>query len=191
MMSAARAVFNKDPHFLAKVLHAGGVIIFPTDTVYGLGCDADNPQALLKIYQLKRREIGKSFPVLVKDFKMLAEYAVFNSEQRNLIAAARRPTTFILRAKNLSPLVMQRHTAAFRIPRAGWVKKLFRHFDKPIVATSANISRQEPLSDPRNYKAVFVKNTDLIDSVVFDGVNRKKQPSAIINLTKKPYKRLR
>lgn len=191
MMSLEKNVFNKDPKFLAQILNAGGIIIFPTDTLYGLGCDATNPQALLKIYQIKSRQLGKSFPILVKDFKMLLEYAIFNSEQKKAIIKVRRPTTFILKAKNLSPLVMQKHTAAFRIPRIGWVKKIFKYFDKPIVATSANLSGQDPMPNPQNYQTVFAKNTELIDAVAFHGINKKRNPSAIVDLTKRPFKKLR
>ena len=68
---------------IAQVLNGGGVIIFPTETLYGLGCDATNPQALLKIYKIKRRRLGKVFPILVRDFKMLGEYANFNADQKN------------------------------------------------------------------------------------------------------------
>ena len=191
MMFAIKSAFNKDPKFLSQVLNAGGVIIFPTETLYGLGCDATNPQALLKVYQVKGRQLGKSFPVLVRDITMLSEYAIFNQDQKRTIVAAKNPTTFILKAKNLSPLATQKHTAAFRIPRTGWAKKIFRHFDKPLIATSANLSKREPLPDPRIYKETFGKHSDLIDAVVFTGINRKRKPSAIIDLTKRPYKIVR
>jgi len=174
-----------------QILNGGGVIIFPTETLYGLGCDATNPTAILKIYGIKSRPIGKSFPLLVKDFKMLSEYAIFNQTQKKFIASVKKPTNFVLKAKNLSPLVMQKHTAAFRIAKNSWVKNLFRNFDRPIVATSANLSGQPPLSDSRKYKEVFGPKADLIDAAIFKGVNRRTKSSAIIDLTKKPYKVLR
>lgn len=176
---------------VTKILNAGGVIIFPTETLYGLGCDATNPQALLKIYALKKREFGKVFPILVKDFKMLAEYANFNQEQKKFISKTKKPTNFVLKAKNLSPLATKNRTAAFRISTSVWVKKLFRYFDKPIIATSANVAGKEPLSDPRKYQEVFGKDANLIDAVIFSGVNKKKKGSQIIDLTKKPYKIVR
>jgi len=187
---------KKSAHDLAikeivKLLNAGGVIIFPTETLYGLGCDATNPQALLKIYQIKNRPLGKSFPLLVKDFEMLAQYASFNNTQKQIIKSAKVPTNFVLRAKNLSPLVMQKHTAAFRIPKHPWIKKLFRYFDRPLVATSANLSGQPPLADPRKYKEVFGEKASLIDAVVFSGINRKRKGSRIIDLTTKPPRVIR
>ena len=176
---------------VVQVLNAGGVVIYPTETLYGLGCDATNPQALLKIYALKKRQFGKTFPLLVKDIKMLADYAIFNPEQRKFISKIKTPTNFVLKAKNLSPLATKNHTAAFRIAKHSWVKKLFRNFDKPIVATSANISKEDPISDPRNYKEIFGKDSEMIDAVVFTGVNKKKKGSKIVDLTKKPYRVLR
>lgn len=176
---------------IVSILYGGGVIIFPTETLYGLGCDATNPQALLKIYQIKNRPLGKSFPILVKDLKMLADYANFNPEQKKAILAAKKPTNFILKAKNLSPLLTQKKTAAFRIVKHPWVKKLFRYFDRPIVATSANVSSEQPLADPRKYKEVFGVKADLVDAVVFTGVNRRRKPSALIDLTKRPFRVLR
>src|SRR3989338_8715393 len=93
-----------EPKKVSQIIHAGGVVLFPTETLYGLICDATNPQALLKIYQIKGRNFGKAFPILVRDFKMLAEYANFTPEQKKFIQKTKRPTSFVLKAKNLSPL---------------------------------------------------------------------------------------
>lgn len=184
-------IFTKNPETVTQVLNAGGVVIFPTETLYGLGCDATNPQALLKLYAIKQRQLGKTFPLLVRDLKMLAEYASFNAEQKKFIQKNKRPTNFVLKAKNLSPLATHKHTAAFRVASHAWVKKLFRNFDKPIVATSANVTKQDPIADPRGYQETFGKNSELIDAVVFAGINRKKKGSRIVDLTQKPYKILR
>ncbi len=184
-------IFTNKPTEIAKVLNAGGVVIFPTETLYGLGCDATNPQALLKLYAIKQRELGKVFPILIRDFKMLAEYADFRAEQKKIIQKAKQPTNFILKAKNLSPLATLKHTAAFRISKNSFVKKLFQAFDKPLVATSANISKQDPITDPRNYQQSFGRNSELIDAVVFTAINKKKKGSRIIDLTKKPFKIVR
>ncbi|MDP3901499.1 MAG: L-threonylcarbamoyladenylate synthase [bacterium] len=174
-----------------KILNAGGVVIFPTETVYGLICDATNPAALLKIYQIKNRELGKSFPLLVKDFKMLADYAIFGVDQKKIMKSVKKPTNFILKAKNLSPLVMQKHTAAFRISTHSWVKRLFRDFDRPLVATSANLSGKKPISDPRDYLTAFGDRSKLIEAIVSNGINRKTRASAIIDITRKHHKIIR
>ncbi|MDP1719157.1 MAG: L-threonylcarbamoyladenylate synthase [bacterium] len=179
------------PQEITQILNGGGVVIFPTETLYGLGCDATNPQALLKIYQIKSRQIGKAFPIVVKDFNMLADYAQFTPEQKRVMVKAKQLTTFILKAKNLSPLAAVKHTAAFRIAKHRWIKELFRHFDKPIVATSANVSGKDPLRDPRDYKEMFKKTAELIDAVIHAGINKKTKGSRIVDLTKKPYKIVR
>jgi L-threonylcarbamoyladenylate synthase len=184
-------IFTTKPEQVTQVLNAGGVVIFPTETLYGLGCDVTNPQALLKLYKIKQREFGKAFPILVRDFKMLAEYAAFSAEQKKFMQKNKKPTNFVLKAKTLSPLATLKHTAAFRLASAPFVKKIFKTFDKPIVATSANITKQDPLSDPRDYARVFGKDSDLIDAVVFTGINKKKKGSRIIDLTSRPYKVLR
>lgn len=176
---------------VTQILNGGGVVIFPTETLYGLGCDATNPQALLKIYQIKSRAIGKAFPILVKDFNMLSEYAQFTPEQKRVMVKAKKPTTFILKAKNLSPLASIKHTAAFRMAKHRWAKELFRYFDKPIIATSANVSGKDPLRNPADYKEMFKKTADLIDAVIHAGINKKTKGSKIVDLTKKPYKIVR
>lgn len=181
----------KDLRRVIAVLHSGGVIIFPTETLYGLVCDATNPAALLKIFKIKERPLGKSFPILVKDLAMLSDYAAVNPEQKKFIQRAKEPTNFVLKAKHLSPLLMQERTAAFRISKHPGIKKLFSVFDRPLVATSANLSKKLPLADPRKYQEVFGKQANLIDLVVFAGVNRKKNGSKIIDLTEKPYRVLR
>lgn len=176
---------------IISLLNAGGIIIFPTETVYGLGCDAANAQAILKIYQIKGRQLGKSFPLLIKDFQMMTEYAVFNKEQRAYMKKIKSPTSFVLKAKNLSPLIMQNHTAAFRISSHPFAKKLFRYFDRPLVATSANLVGQPPLKDPAKYQEIFGDRASLIDVAVSEGVNKRSKPSRIIDLIKKPYKIIR
>lgn len=176
---------------IAKILNGGGVVIFPTETLYGLGCDATNPQALLKVYQIKSRRIGKAFPILVKDFNMLSDYASFSPDQKRVMQKSKQPTTFILKARNLSPLAAVKHTGAFRLAKHRWIKELFRHFDRPIIATSANLSGKDPLRDPAKYREVFQKTAELIDAVIHAGINKKTKGSKIVDLTKKPYKIVR
>ncbi len=173
-----------DASKIAQILNAGGVVIHPTETVYGLFCDATNPVAVLKVYRIKNRPIGKSFPLLVKDINMLMDYAIVTDKPKKIVKSAKVPTNFIFKAKNLSPLVTQKKTAAFRISKNAKIKKLFQHFDKPIVATSANLAGQKPISDPRIYKEVFGEKANLIDAVVFAGINRKTKGSKIIDMTK-------
>ena len=180
-----------DPKKIAQIINAGGVVILPTETLYGLVCDATNPRALLKIYQIKNRGLGKAFPILVRDFNMLSDYAQFTPEQKKFIQKTKKPANFVLKAKNLSPLVTKKRSGAFRISSSPLVKKLFSGVDKPLVATSANLSGKDPLTDPRKYKEVFGNKSEMIEEVIFKGVNRKKRGSAVIDLTVRPFKVLR
>lgn len=175
----------------AAIIKRGGLIIFPTETLYGLGCDATNKAALKKIYEVKNRPASKAFPILVKDFTMLSYYAVLSDEQKKIIISAKKPTNFVLKAKNIPPSAIYQGTAAFRISSHQWVKKLFRYLGKPLVATSANVSGEKPLSDPRAYEKIFGGKSKLIEAVVFAGINRRKKGSRIIDLTRKPFAILR
>ena len=175
----------------AAIIKSGGLIIFPPETLYGIGCDATNSRGIKKIYSVKNRPAGKSFPILIRDFRMLSQYAFFNAQQKQVIARAKKPTNFILRAKNLPRSAIYKGTAAFRISSHPWIKNLFWHLTKPLIATSANISGAKPLSDPRKYREMFEKKSKLITAVIFSGVNRKTKGSKIVDLTQKPFATLR
>jgi len=168
---------------IVEILKNGGVVIFPTETLYGLFCDATNPKAIAKIFKIKGRPAGKAFPILVKDFVMLAKYARVEKEKIKILKKIwfrKRPTTVILPAKNLPKTATMSGMAAFRISSHPLVKKLFRYFSKPSVATSANLSGQLPIKDSRKYREVFGERARLIDGIVFNGINRKRKGSRIV-----------
>lgn len=172
---------------IAAILKRGGVIIAPTETLYGLMCDAANPRALKKVYRIKNRPAGKAFPILIRDFAMLARYARLTPELKKKLAKiwrGQKPTNVVLMAKNLPQAAMINNTAAFRISSHAKVKELFKYFAKPLIATSANLSGQKPISDPRQYKKIFGGKAKLIDAIIFNGINRKQKGSRIIDLTK-------
>lgn len=127
-----------------SVLKAGGVILYPTDTVWGLGCDATCPDAVERIFEIKRRAEGKSLVVLVSDADMIGRYVREIPEMAvNLIEVNDRPMTLIYPgALNLAPgVVAEDGSAAIRIPSSSdFCVSLIRRFGKPIVSTSANFS---------------------------------------------------
>ncbi len=176
---------------LLRTLKKGGVAIFPTETVYGLGCDATHLQALAQVYEIKNRPPGKAFPILVKDIEMLKKYAELDEDQHDKIFSAKEPTTFVLKARNLPRLAMENGTAAFRIASHPLMQDVLSRLNKPVVATSANDSDRPVLSDPRKYEDMFGAKAKLIHTVIFDGVNRKTKGSRIVDLTSRPYKILR
>lgn len=126
-----------------EVLIEGGVLIYPTDTIWGIGCDATRAEAVQKIYRMKRREESKSLVILVSDWDMLEDYIdVMPRGVREFLMGASRPTTVIYKRPMglASNVVAADDTVAIRIVEEEFCKALIRKFGKPIVSTSANYS---------------------------------------------------
>lgn len=146
-----------------NTLKSGGIILYPTDTVWGIGCDATNPAAVDKIYRLKQRDDSKSMIVLVDLPGRIPSYVDEVPEVAwDLIELAEKPLTIIYqRAKNLAPnLIAPDGSIGIRVVRHDFCQKLILQFGKPIVSTSANISGQP-----------FPKNFAEIDEVIKSGVD--------------------
>lgn len=126
-----------------EVLKVGGVILYPTDTVWGLGCDATNAEAIEKIVSIKGRDSGKNLLILVKDEDMLKDYVEQIPEKAlQILKTATQPTTIIYpKAKNLPiHLLSGNESIGIRIPNHEFCQNLLSEYGKPIVSTSANIS---------------------------------------------------
>ena len=144
------------------ILKAGGIILYPTDTVWGIGCDATNPEAVAKVYALKKRADSKSLITLVADMDMIGKYVkVIPEVAINLIEVNDKPMTIVYPgAVNLaSNLIAGDGSAAIRIPMSEFCRELVRRFRKPVVSTSANFSG-EPA--PALYEEISM---DIINSV--------------------------
>jgi L-threonylcarbamoyladenylate synthase len=126
-----------------EVLQKGGVIVYPTDTIWGLGCDATNSAAVKRIYDIKKRDDSKSMLVLMENAALLDRYVEEVPEIAfDLIELTDKPLTIIYdRAKNLAPnLIAEDGSIGIRITSEAFSSELIRRFRKPIVSTSANIS---------------------------------------------------
>lgn len=126
-----------------KLLQEGKVILYPTDTIWGLGCDATNPEALNKIYKIKQRHERKSVIILLDNENRLPMYvSKIPLIAWDLLAHTYRPTTYIYPgAKNLPPeLIPNDGTIAIRIVKNKFCQKLIQELGLPIVSTSANVS---------------------------------------------------
>ena len=126
-----------------KVLGAGGLILYPTDTVWGIGCDATNPEAVNRVYQLKQRDDSKALLVLIDSAEHLDHYVVdVPIIARELIDVAVKPLTIIFEgAYNLAPnLLGDKDSVGIRIPNDEFCHRLCERYGKPIVSTSANLS---------------------------------------------------
>ena len=139
--------FEDDIIKCLTVLHKDGLILYPTDTVWGIGCDATNAAAVAKIYALKKRSDEKSMIVLLANEKKIAEYVTQpNPKIFDYIKGVHKPTTFIYEgaiglAKNM---IQPDGTIAIRITNDAFCKQLIKRFGKPIVSTSANVSGYPP-----------------------------------------------
>ena len=145
-----------------EVLASGGVILYPTDTVWGIGCDATSEEAVAKVFEIKRRSDAKSLITLVSDADMLGKYVkVIPETAINLIEVNDKPMTIIYPgAMNLaSNVVAEDGSAGIRIPMSDFCVELVKRFRKPIVSTSANISGE---ATPSCYEEI---SFDIINAV--------------------------
>jgi len=167
-----------------KVLREGGVILYPTDTVWGIGCDATNAKAVAKVYDIKHRDDSKALICLVDSDARLQRY-VRNvpAVAWELLDAAIKPTTVILdNATNLaSNLIAEDGSIALRITREAFSHELCYRFQKAIVSTSANISG-EPAA--QNYRDISEEIINSVDYVCWSRRQEHKPhtPSSIIRL---------
>lgn len=128
-----------------KVLITGGIILYPTDTIWGIGCDATNSVAIEKIFKLKNRKPDKSLICLMKDLEMLRKHISNIPKKAELLIKKKNPTTIIYKKpKFISKILVTReNTLAIRIPNHEFCNQLIANFGKPIVSTSANTSGDE------------------------------------------------
>jgi hypothetical protein len=167
-----------------KVLRKGGVILYPTDTVWGIGCDATNAKAVAKVYDIKHRDDSKALICLVDSDARLQRY-VRNvpAVAWELLDAAIKPTTVILDdATNLAPnLIAEDGSIALRITKETFSHELCYRFQKAIVSTSANISG-EPAA--QNYRDISEEILNSVDYVCWSRRQEHKPhtPSSIIRL---------
>lgn len=167
-----------------KVLKEGGIILYPTDTVWGLGCDATNPKAVEKIYQIKKRTDSKSMIILVNGLDMLCRYVKEIPEMADqLIEVSDQPLTIIYPgAINLAPnVIAEDGTIGIRVCEHDFCQRLITRFRKPIVSTSANISGEDSPADFLSISQEIEDAADWIaDPVLEEGSTGK--PSSIIKL---------
>ncbi|WP_434035310.1 L-threonylcarbamoyladenylate synthase [Formosa sp. 4Alg 33] len=167
-----------------KILREGGLILYPTDTVWGIGCDANNEEAVNKIFKLKQRQDSKALICLVADDRMLKKYVKEIPEAAySLFDIHETPITIIYdEPQNLAPnLIAEDNTIAIRIPDDEFCFQLSRRFNGAIVSTSANISKQPT---PKSFKEItpeILKGVDYVVNLHHEKKNTK--PSSIIKLS--------
>ena len=149
-----------------KVLQQHKVLLYPTDTVWGIGCDATSKEAVNKVFKIKNRSESKSLIILVDSIKMLQQYIPnISLKVLNLLKSVENPTTIIYNnpiglATNV---VSEDATVAIRIPDNKFCKQLISTFGKPIVSTSANVSGN---TTPKSFKEIEQPILDSVDYIV-------------------------
>lgn len=178
---------NKEIKEIERVVDAlmvGDVILYPTDTVWGIGCDAENVKAVKKVFEIKERPSDKPFILLVPDVETLKRYVKNVPENfENMLQNQERPTTYIFsEVQNLPPEVLANDgSAAFRIPQDEFCHRMLKQFERAVVSTSANVSGEQT-------NGSFSGIPDSIKQKVHYVVNHRQeeefqvQPSRIVQL---------
>ena len=185
------------------VLRSGGLVVFPSDTVYGLLADSTNPKTIDKLLYFKQRPMGKAISVFVADKKMAEEYVIISkldsneiNQNANNIIKNLLPGPFTIicnsRHKTDSRLEAENGTLGIRIPDYPLIAELLNQFGKPITATSANVSGNPPVhSISALVKSLSKKKKSALNLVVDAGILPKNKPSTVIDTTTGQLKTLR
>ena len=163
------------------ILTKGGIVVYPTDTIYGIGCDILNKKAIEKIYQLKQRNKNKPFSFICSDLKNISDYAkVSNYAYKTMRRLLPGPYTFILEGSKLVPKIMltQRKTAGIRVPNNSICLTLVNQLGNPIITTSATKPDGTIFHDASLIHDYFGNRID----AVIDGSIVPGKPSSVISL---------
>jgi tRNA threonylcarbamoyl adenosine modification protein (Sua5/YciO/YrdC/YwlC family) len=163
------------------VLRQGGIIIYPTDTVYGLGCDLSNKKGIERIYELKRRNRKQPLSFICSDLKHISQYAkVTDYAYKTMKRLLPGPYTFILEASRLVPKIIlpKRSTTGIRVPDNQICLDLIKELGQPIISTSVKTEDGEDLGTPYEIEERFGRTVDLI----IDGGIIIPEPSSVISL---------
>ena len=165
-----------------EALRKDGTILYPTDTVWGLGCDATSNNAVLKVYKMKKRDLKKPLICLASSYEMISNYLEFMPHFDYHKFYKERPTTFIFDSpKEISDYITKySKSIGFRVPNNDFCKKLIAEFGKPIVSTSANLSEDKV---PSNFEEINIAIKEGVDYIVnYEKDKNYSSPSRIIKL---------
>jgi tRNA threonylcarbamoyl adenosine modification protein (Sua5/YciO/YrdC/YwlC family) len=178
---------NPEPRAIrktAELLAAGGVVIYPTDTVYGLGCSVENRDAIERIYLIKGQRTDRPFSFVCSDLTHISSYAhVSNSAFKTMKRLIPGPYTFILPAARMKQLprilVSKRKTVGIRVPASPATLALVKELGHPILSTSVTDGEGEILNDPERIAEVY---GDIVDAIL-DAGPLPSNPSTVLDLT--------
>lgn len=170
-----------------QVLQNGGVLVFPTETSYGIGCDATNPEAVAKVFEIKGRPEGKGTPVLIPSVDSTGEFVELSKTAQDL---ARRfwpgglnIVAPIATGSTIAEQCAQDGTQSIRVSSHPFAATLVRRFGKPIVATSANVSGEPALYEAKAVKESFAGRDMKPDLIIDAGRLPENVPSTTVKVT--------
>ncbi len=183
-----KKINKKEISLIIDSFKSGKTIVYPTDTIYGLGCRADESKSVKKILKIKERDPKKSLIILVSSLSMLKKYCYIGLTQEKYLKKIwnqSRPTTIILKSRGLLPKEVSggRDTLAVRFPnllKNNFLVKIIRGMKVPLVSTSLNLSGKENLESVSNLNNYFKKEKP--DLVIDIGITKTK-PSRLMDLT--------
>lgn len=186
-MNKKAKLFNVDNDFnysvkeAVELYHNGKVFIYPTDTIYGFGCNPFNGRAVEKINKIKKREGSKQFIFLIDSLNTLFNYVVKpkKSYEELLGKIWPNPVSVILELNDEKKKSLQTETVAFRIPGHKFCMSLLKEIRSPLVSTSVNINNESPL---KNYSAIYDKFSKDISTIFFTNNEENKEPSTLVDL---------
>ena len=176
---------HPQPRHIARavaILEAGGLVAYPTDTYYAIGCDLFQKKAIEKLAQLKRRDERKPFAFLCADLSEVSKYAIVSNEQYRLLKRLLPgPFTMVLPATRLVPrtALTRQRTVGIRVPKAPVAVALVNALGRPLATTSAALPDQEPLMDASDIQDQLGHGIELI----LDGGSTLNEPSTVLDLT--------
>lgn len=150
-----------------KILQSGGTVLYPTDTIWGIGCDATNPEAIKKIFEIKKRDQNKSLIILVESEKRLQDLVDVPEMAWQIIDLSEKPVTIVYEnPKNLpKELLAEDGSVGIRIVKNDYCKKLISKLNKPLVSTSANLSGQK---SPMKFSDISEEIKNSVDYITED-----------------------
>ncbi len=168
------------------VLRRGGVIVYPTDTVYGLGANACDWYAVEQVFKIKKRSFSRPLPIIARNMKWVVELAFMLPKLEGILSEIwPGPTTVVLPKKEIIPSIVtaKRKGVGVRIPNCSLTDKLLGSFGYPLTATSANISGKEATGDIKAIIEIFRGEVWKPDLVLDAGVLPPSEPSTVLDLT--------
>lgn len=172
---------KKITQLIKETLINGGIIAYPTDTYYGMGCDLFNIKAIRKLYLIKRLDEKRALSIICGDFKDISAYAVMSNVSFEIMKKCLPgPYTFVLKAKKIMPklLMTVKKEVGIRIPKHPVPVAIAGLIERPLINTSARLAGEDILTDPKDIERTFKGSVDF----VIDGGILSGEPSTIISL---------